>query len=646
MPSAADRWDGWRGVCLIAVTYVYFLIFAQFAFLKRLAQLGIADDHLKIVMAAMAAGGISFSLLASRKLDPISPRVRLYFGFALCTAAAMLSLLPLGLTASVGVSLLIGCGLGIVTVTLVSRLDLWIGNGATLFKVGLGTGLGYFLCNVPALFTATPQAQAIAAVCLCLLGILAAARSTPHSQSVQAAPPATTTTFVTTLAAFTALIWLDSAAFYIIQNTPSLKAGTWQGTLHLWGDGTLHFAAALVCAWLLRRRGLNTVLAAAILCLAAACLLLLDPHRVVLASLFYPVGVSLYSVALVAYPALLLSGALTERAKRAGLIYAIAGWGGSAMGIGMAQHLGHVPVPFVAGACALVLGPKLPHFLHRHGRETTVLGVVMLLAYLVSFALPGVSPKPTRESAVERGHAVYIAEGCINCHSQYVRPGTADVLMWGPTQTVEELHAQRPPLIGNRRQGPDLSEVGGRRSPLWLKAHLYSPRELSYDSFMPSYASLFQNGDSRGDDLVAYLSSLRTSGTQAHIAQELRWLPAVLVSHGPSEAEGAGLFVQECATCHSENGAARQRWNAQFQHLPTNLLSGPWHDVQPESDPGRLDQIIKFGIPGTNMPGHEYFTDRQVVSLAIWLQSNLSPRTQYELWPAAGDVPSVRRARQ
>ena len=30
------RNSGWRGVSLVAITYVYFLIFAQFAFLKRL----------------------------------------------------------------------------------------------------------------------------------------------------------------------------------------------------------------------------------------------------------------------------------------------------------------------------------------------------------------------------------------------------------------------------------------------------------------------------------------------------------------------------------------------------------------------------------------------------------------------------------
>ena len=52
------RCAGWRGIGLIAVTYIYFLIFAQFAFLKRLADLGIAGAHFKAVMAAMALGGI------------------------------------------------------------------------------------------------------------------------------------------------------------------------------------------------------------------------------------------------------------------------------------------------------------------------------------------------------------------------------------------------------------------------------------------------------------------------------------------------------------------------------------------------------------------------------------------------------------
>ena len=37
MSHGKMRNSGWRGASLVAITYVYFLIFAQFAFLNRLA---------------------------------------------------------------------------------------------------------------------------------------------------------------------------------------------------------------------------------------------------------------------------------------------------------------------------------------------------------------------------------------------------------------------------------------------------------------------------------------------------------------------------------------------------------------------------------------------------------------------------------
>src|ERR1019366_10548529 len=81
-PMCPSSWrtSSWQGVALVAITYVYFLIFAQFAFIQRLAALGIEGTHLKIVMAAMAIGGILFSLLTPRlKLWP-SPNLRLRIG--------------------------------------------------------------------------------------------------------------------------------------------------------------------------------------------------------------------------------------------------------------------------------------------------------------------------------------------------------------------------------------------------------------------------------------------------------------------------------------------------------------------------------------------------------------------------------------
>src|ERR1019366_4998049 len=330
--------SGWRGICLVAITYVYFLIFAQFAFLKRLAMLGIADEHLKAVMGAMACGGILISLLAPRlRLFP-SPNLRLRAGLAAAGLAAVLSLLPLGLAASIAVSFLIGCGLGLLTVTLVTWLRLWLGSGYFLLKVGLGTGIGYLICNFPPFFTAMPETQAAVAAVLCAVGVCATFTDIRHPLVDPAEAPVFSVSFLLVLACFTALIWLDSAAFFIIQNSPALKAGTWEGALHLWVNGLLHFAAALASVWWLRRRSLSSLLAAAFLALAAACLLLLDPNRALLASVFYPVGVSLYSVALVAYLSLLAPASSdADRGRKAGWIYAIGGWFGSAMGIGMAQ---------------------------------------------------------------------------------------------------------------------------------------------------------------------------------------------------------------------------------------------------------------------------------------------------------------------
>jgi cytochrome c oxidase cbb3-type subunit 2 len=431
------------------------------------------------------------------------------------------------------------------------------------------------------------------------------------------------------LASFTALIWLDSAAFFIIQSTPALKAGTWEGSLHLWGNGIVHLGAALASAWLLRRRGLSTVLSLAFAALAAACLLLLDPSRALVASVFYPVGVSLYSVALVAYPSVLApSASAAERGRRAGWIYAIAGWIGSAMGIGMGQNLGHVPAAFVLAAGILVLAPQLLRLFRHRQRECVATLAVLGVAFCVHEALKATHPTQPQLTAVQRGRQVYISEGCINCHSQYVRPNTPDVLMWGPVQTVEELHRERPPLIGNRRQGPDLSEVGARRSPLWMKAHFFHPGEVSHASFMPSYAYLFRDAlDHRGDDLIAYLQSMRSTASAAHEINEQSWRPSSESTAQANAQDGERLAMRYCATCHAANGATRERWKSSFRRLPPDLTTGPFLHLHASDSPAertdRLARIVKFGLPGTDMPGHEYLPDSQIVSIAAWLNQTL-----------------------
>ncbi len=621
--------EGWRGATLVAITYVYFLIFAQFAFLKYLAGLGIEGGYLKFVMGAMAVGGILASLFSVPLGAGWPAHYTLRTAFSGCAVAAALIWQRLNLAESLAVAFLIGISLGLLTVTLVAHLRAWIGASHSLFKVGLGTGLGYLVCNFPPLFTASARTQAGVAAALCLLGIgITNCQPAEASDEVATVSPSGAPPFLFVLACFTALVWLDSAAFFIIQNTPQLKAGTWEGRIHLWVNGCLHLGAALAGGWLLYRRGLMVTLVAAFGFLACACLLLYDPGHAMLASGLYPIGVSLYSVALVAYPGFLAGvPSVAQRGRRAGLIYAIAGWVGSALGIGMGQNLGHIPPAFVLAASALLVSPWLWQIFKQRRRESVVTVTLLALAFGVQELASVHHARQQRaqaDSLIALGRQTYINEGCINCHSQYVRPNSNDVLMWGPTLPLEAVRHERPPLIGNRRQGPDLAEVGARRSALWLKVHFITPAAVSYASFMPSYGYLFR--DSRGDAVVAYLESLGSPSERKQRAQMAEgWSPSPKAVALAKQMNGAALFQHHCGTCHQATGATQIAWRKDFPRLPPNLASDPLFFVPASSYRAkrwtRLSEIVKFGLPGTDMPGHEYLSDAQVIAITDWVNA-------------------------
>lgn len=629
----ARRFEGIRGIVLIAITYVYFLIFAQFGFLKQLADADIVGGQLKIIMAAMAAGGIAVSLLGAWLEQFWSAQVRLRVGLIGCALGAMFSILPLNLITAALDSLLIGAALGLVTVTLVTDLKSWIGERNPLPKIGLAVGLAYFLCNCPLVFEARPAHMAMLSATLCLVGTgLARARRQSTDRVRSSEMPARVHSFWFVLGCFTALVWLDSAAFYIIQNTPALKAGTWEGGRRLWENGAVHLLAAIASGVLLSRKSVLLTLSFAFATLTSACLLLVDPVRASWAHLFYPMGVSLYSVALVAYPSC-LSGGITsvDRARIAGRLYAIAGWIGSALGIGMAEHLHHIPKEFLLIAGTFFVIPWIFQLLQFRRRETFATASLLLVAGALEHFTTSAAGSPSIASEItriERGRQVYISEGCINCHSQYVRPHSKDELIWGPNADVAVRRAERPPLIGNRRQGPDLTEVGARRSDWWLKAHFMDPSLLSHDSLMPSYAYLFK--DERGADLVAYVKSLGQTNVAQHLVDaQTHWHLPSFAATDTDQIQGADLLREHCSTCHAKDGAARLRWQGDLKRLPPDLFQGAFTYV-PDTAPlswrrERIAQIIKFGLPGTNMPGHEYLSDFAIAEMVHEIIRQRSP---------------------
>jgi len=251
------------------------------------------------------------------------------------------------------------------------------------------------------------------------------------------------------------------------------------------------------------------------------------------------------------------------------------------------------------------------------------LGVLTLLA-AAGLRAAGGADDP---ALVAAGREVYIAEGCMHCHSQYIRPGTADVVRWGPARNFADMVAGAPPLPGNRRQGPDLLNVGNRRSPAWNRLHLIDPRAVSPGSRMPSFAHLFQGNGERGEALLAYLASLGRGTLPERAAQAAAWQPDRLDAPEPQRA--AGLFAQLCAPCHGPSGRGDGPLAESLGALPRNLLQDRWRtiDAPAGSTAERLAlaRVIKFGLPATAMAGHEYLPDTAVVALAAFLQARRAP---------------------
>lgn len=116
--------------------------------------------------------------------------------------------------------------------------------------------------------------------------------------------------------------------------------------------------------------------------------------------------------------------------------------------------------------------------------------------------------KPYTEQQL-RGRAVYIANGCVYCHSQQPRDrGLAPDFSrnWGRPSVPADYVYDKPHLLGTMRTGPDLFNIGARQpSKDWHLGHLYQPRAYVPESIMPAYHFLFRVKDAaeEGDQAVA-----------------------------------------------------------------------------------------------------------------------------------------------
>ena len=340
-------------VLTIAAVYFHFLIFTQYALLHLIqAAAGNGTQPPRMAILAAGAAGVAGSLFAAWRYTVARGPAQLAGALALCAIAAGGSLLGKNPRWLPGVAALSGLGAGVATVTLAAMLRRAAGRERLGLVIGLGTGLAYGAANLPPVFAAEAPFQAVLAMLAACVGLVTGRlfelRGPGEKPVVTDYAPGGAALWILILLG---LVGLDSMAFYVIQHTPALKENTWTGAPRLFANAGVHFLAAVLAGAALDRRwvGRTTLLAAGLL--ITACLLIDGGSGwAPIGGLMYAAAVSLYSTVLVFYPA---RGA---RPWLAALIFAVAGWGGSALGLGLAQGRGQVPGWLLAATGILVGG--------------------------------------------------------------------------------------------------------------------------------------------------------------------------------------------------------------------------------------------------------------------------------------------------
>ncbi len=251
----------------------------------------------------------------------------------------------------------------------------------------------------------------------------------------------------------------------------------------------------------------------------------------------------------------------------------------------------------------------------------------------------------------ERGHQIYMGNGCVYCHTQYVRPQDWNAAGGGKAARVAQAGDyvfQRTMLLGTERTGPDLSQEGGVHADDWHYAHFQNPRYTSSNSIMPQFS--FIDGldkttgiPTQGSDLanlVAYVQSLGQKGaderaaiqrtnkkdlqdslkngqgapgsapnvpySQEHLDFLRTLVPetwkntrSAMPPSNRSLAHGKQIFLTNCIGCHGENGDGNGPAAQYLNPKPFNFTDVKAQQAHSE---GQLYHFLLFGLPGSAMP--------------------------------------------
>ena len=168
----------------------------------------------------------------------------------------------------------------------------------------------------------------------------------------------------------------------------------------------------------------------------------------------------------------------------------------------------------------------------------------MVPTFLIKSNVPTITSVEPYTPLELHGRDIYIREGCVNCHTQMVRPFRSETERYGEYSKAGEFVYDHPFLWGSKRTGPDLARVGQRYSDEWHRIHLTNPRDLVPESNMPAYAWL-ATAKLDPSEAAPKMRTLRTLGVP-YSDDDIRGGAAAL--EGKTEMEAVIAYLQGLGT--------------------------------------------------------------------------------------------------
>jgi cytochrome c oxidase cbb3-type subunit 2 len=161
-----------------------------------------------------------------------------------------------------------------------------------------------------------------------------------------------------------------------------------------------------------------------------------------------------------------------------------------------------------------------------------VVFVVVFMPYITASEAPSDLFR-TRSAAEAAGRSIYMANGCVYCHSQSIRTIDWDL---GAERIAQagDYAGDQPILLGSARTGPDLSQEGGEHPDDWHMAHFINPRYTRPSSIMPPFEFL---GHEKIKSLIVYKQSLGLKDADRRSERQRTWKEKTIQAYeaGPEE---------------------------------------------------------------------------------------------------------------